>query len=87
MQGKSPRWGQGIYDSGKRLERLVENFLIYAQIELLGFDPQKVGTLQTSVSLSPSEIIVGSARREAAKAQRPNDVTFQLSDTPSAYFA
>src|SRR5260221_5686354 len=28
--------GQVIRDSGKRLERLIENFLIYAQIELLG---------------------------------------------------
>src|SRR6202142_4365651 len=28
--------GQVIHDSGKRLERLIENFLIYAQIELLG---------------------------------------------------
>ena len=33
--------GQVIYDSGKRLERLIENFLIYAQIELLGADPAK----------------------------------------------
>ena len=45
--------GQVIYDSGKRLERLIENFLIYAQIELLGADPQKIGALrqkQTPVS-------------------------------------
>src|SRR5664279_2255839 len=28
--------GQVIHDSGKRLEHLIENFLIYAQIELLG---------------------------------------------------
>src|SRR5437660_1277278 len=31
--------GQVIHDSGKRLERLIENFLIYAQLELLGTDP------------------------------------------------
>lgn len=74
--------GQGIYDSGKRLERLVENFLIYAQIELLGYDSQKIGTLQSSISRSPSEIIASSARREAEKAQRPNDVQLQLTDVP-----
>src|SRR3954470_17633827 len=34
--------GQVIYSSGRRLERLVENFLIYAQIELLTTDPQKI---------------------------------------------
>src|SRR5437016_11876061 len=37
--------GQVIHDSGKRLERLIENFLIYAQLELLGSDPQKVSAL------------------------------------------
>src|SRR5438093_5630918 len=38
--------GQVICDSGKRLERLIENFLIYAQLELLGTDPQKVNALR-----------------------------------------
>ena len=33
--------GQVIHDSGKRLERLIENFLIYAQIELLGADRRR----------------------------------------------
>ena len=33
--------GQVIHESGKRLERLIENFLIYAQIELLGSRPAK----------------------------------------------
>ncbi len=32
--------GQIISESGKRLERLIENFLIYSQIELMGGDPQ-----------------------------------------------
>jgi signal transduction histidine kinase len=74
--------GQGIYDSGKRLERLVENFLIYAQIELLGYDSQKIGTLQSSISRSPGEIVANSARREAEKAQRSNDLQLQLTDVP-----
>src|SRR5512140_2531494 len=38
--------GQVIHDSGKRLERLIENFLIYAQIELLGADAQKINALR-----------------------------------------
>src|ERR1700757_2781960 len=39
--------GQVIHESGKRLEHLIENFLIYAQIELLAADPQKIGALRT----------------------------------------
>src|SRR5436305_4829752 len=34
--------GQVIHDSGRRLERLIENFLIYARIVLLGTDSQKI---------------------------------------------
>src|SRR5262245_6284984 len=38
--------GQVIYDSGKRLERLVENALIYAQLQVLETDPQKLSALR-----------------------------------------
>src|SRR5437764_11492912 len=34
--------GQVIHDSGRRMERLIESFLIYAQLELLGPDPHKI---------------------------------------------
>src|SRR5437588_901226 len=45
--------GQVIHESGKRLERLIENFLIYAQIELLGSDPQKLSALRGKRTESP----------------------------------
>src|SRR5262245_55305187 len=38
--------GQVIRDSGKRLERLIENFLIYAQLQVLETDPQKLSALR-----------------------------------------
>src|SRR3954462_7490623 len=38
--------GQVIHNSGKRLERLIENFLIYAQLELLSTDAQKIYALR-----------------------------------------
>jgi two-component system, sensor histidine kinase and response regulator len=49
--------GQVICESGKRLERLIENFLIYAQIELLGADPQKVHALRKSRTEHSGKII------------------------------
>src|SRR5215472_5089530 len=45
--------GQVIHESGRRLERLIENFLIYAQIELLGTDPQKLSALRKKQTKSP----------------------------------
>src|SRR5436309_1402419 len=38
--------GQVIYESGKRLQRLIENFLIYGQLEVIAADPQKMGSLR-----------------------------------------
>ena len=61
--------GQVIYDSGKRLERLIENFLIYAQIEILTADPQKLRALQSKRTKAPAAIIEKHARQIAARGQ------------------
>src|SRR5216684_5280775 len=49
--------GQVIHESGKRLERLIENFLIYAQIELLAADPNKIGMLRSKHTESAAKLI------------------------------
>jgi two-component system, sensor histidine kinase and response regulator len=72
--------GQVICDSGKRLERLIENFLIYAQIELLGADPQKIGTLRKRTTKSPAGLIEKHVRAQAQAAHRSADVILELRD-------
>lgn len=67
--------GQVIYDSGKRLERLIENFLIYAQLEILKSDPQTLARKQTA---SPAPIIEKHAREQAQLAKRPDDLELEL---------
>lgn len=74
--------GQVIYDSGKRLERLIENFLIYAQIEMLGSDPQKVNALRAKRTEFPAKLIERHARGQAQSAGRPADVVLDLADVP-----
>ncbi len=74
--------GQVIHDSGKRLERLVENFLIYAQIELLGTDPQKCGALRQVPTPSPAQLIEDHARSQARAAHREEDLRLDLVDQP-----
>jgi two-component system, sensor histidine kinase and response regulator len=74
--------GRVIYDSGKRLERLVENFLIYAQIELLAADPQKVSALRQKITPSPRKLIEERARAQAQAAQRADDLILELADQP-----
>src|SRR5712672_3414079 len=54
--------GKLIHDSGKRLEHLVENFLIYAQIELLQADPQKISGLRKKQTVSAAKLVEEHAR-------------------------
>src|SRR5438045_9462137 len=49
--------GRTIHDSGKRLERSIENFLIYSQLELLQADPQKINALRHKRTEGPSAVI------------------------------
>jgi signal transduction histidine kinase len=74
--------GQVIYDSGKRLERLIENFLIYAQLELLNSDPQKLHSLLRSQTQSASGVIEKHARGQAESAKRATDLILELADVP-----
>jgi two-component system, sensor histidine kinase and response regulator len=74
--------GQIIHDSGKRLERLIENFLIYAQIELLGEDAEKSAALRDKQTQSPAKLIADHARAQAEAANRPDDLRLELADQP-----
>lgn len=74
--------GEVIHGSGKRLERLIENFLIYAQIELLGKDAQKSSVLRQKQTQSPARLIEDHARGHAQAANRPDDLTLDLADQP-----
>src|SRR5215472_14245658 len=70
--------GQVIHDSGKRLERLIENFLIYAQLELLNSDPQYLQTLLRKNTQQPAPLIEKHAREQAQLANRAQDLSLDL---------
>jgi signal transduction histidine kinase len=75
--------GKVIHDSGKRLERLIENFLIYAQLELLGADPQKLSALRSKRTESPARLIEQQARSQAELAGRIEDLVLALEEKPA----
>jgi signal transduction histidine kinase len=74
--------GQVIHDSGKRLARLIENFLIYSQLELLGTDPQKLHSLRKERTEHPVKLVEERARGQAGLAGRPGDLQLELADRP-----
>jgi two-component system, sensor histidine kinase and response regulator len=72
--------GQEIYKSSQRLERLIENFLVYAQLELIAADPKNVNALRIGKTEHPSPLVKKFAAAQAAQAGRPNDLKVESVD-------
>src|SRR5581483_163477 len=76
--------GQIISESGRRLERLIENFLIYSQIELMVADPQRASALRKKQTQSAKKIVEARAAYQAQTIGRTADLTMDLADKPVA---
>jgi two-component system, sensor histidine kinase and response regulator len=70
-----------IHEAALRLNRLIENFLIYAQIELVATDPKKIETLRQTEPLPVRELIQATAREKAELAQREGDLILDVMET------
>jgi signal transduction histidine kinase len=72
--------GHVVYQSGKRLERLIENFLIYSQLEVIAADPKNVNALRLGRTEHPVGLIEKHAVAQAAFADRSQDLSCELAD-------
>jgi signal transduction histidine kinase len=70
-----------IHVAGLRLYRLVENYLLYAQIEILQSDQERLRSLRSYVVDQPEEIIIKTAQQTAAQAGREDDLMIQVVET------
>lgn len=73
---------QEICHSGQRLERLIENFLIYAQLELVGSDAQNLKALRSARMHTSQALIRSAAMAQAELAGRLGDLIVELNDAP-----
>jgi two-component system, sensor histidine kinase and response regulator len=80
--GEIAEMGQVICDSGRRLERLVENFLIYAQLELFSTDAHRVNALRNNQTLLPARVVETHARKHAEATNRGADLELNLASVP-----
>jgi two-component system, sensor histidine kinase and response regulator len=74
--------GQEIHKSSERLERLVENFLICAQLELIAADPKNVHALRIGKTEHPALIVKKNTLAQAMHAGRAGDLTLEVADIP-----
>lgn len=72
--------GQEIHKSSERLERLVENFLICAQLELIAADPKNVHALRIGKTENPARLVKKNALAQAMQAGRTGDLTLDVAD-------
>lgn len=69
-----------IYKSGARLHRLIENYLIYAQVELMMTDLNRLNAVRSARPLPSQPIIARIAAKKAEEYCRENDVQLRLCD-------
>jgi signal transduction histidine kinase len=74
--------GQEILKSSQRLERLIENFLIYAQLELIAADPKNVNALRIGKAERSASLIKKIAGAQAVQAARLHDLKIEAVDVP-----
>ncbi len=73
-----------IHISGQRLYRLIMNFLLYAELELISADPKRVAALRKMKTLSTLTTITKPIVNQATEAQRETDLSINLEDTTVA---
>lgn len=76
--------GQMITESGDQLHRLVKNFLIYAQIEMLAADPAKLFALRHEPGTELSEVLQEKAKESAMAAARVGDLKVSVAPVYAA---
>lgn len=82
--GEIAEMGQVIAESGRRLHRLIGNFLIYAQLESTASDPEKIALLRAAKTGNVAETARAEAVSQADSVHRPRDLVLQLADLPDA---
>lgn len=70
--------GKNILESGQRLQRLIQNFLIYSQLELLRADDKEISAMRAKRVEDVNEPLTLVAHTKAQAASRLNDLRTEI---------
>lgn len=70
-----------IQISGDRLYRLIQNFLLYAELELIATNPERIKALRSCQVSTVKELIATQALQQARAADREADLRLELQDS------
>lgn len=68
-----------IHESALRLHRLIENFLLHSQIELMASEKKKIETASNSTAIAVEQIIPELARKVSGRFKRDADLQLEVS--------
>ncbi len=74
------KMAQRIHTTGLRLHHLIQNFLVYTELELIASDPQKVKALQNGEVCNSRLVILEMVQQKARQAGRFEDLIVHLQD-------
>ncbi|XHX77178.1 MAG: response regulator [Stenomitos frigidus ULC029] len=72
---------QGIHSAGERLYRLIQNFLLYSELEITARDHDRLALLQSGETRLPSALITNVATAIAKQERRETDLHLELQST------
>jgi signal transduction histidine kinase len=67
-----------IHESALRLHRLIENFLVFSQLELMASESKKIENLTSLAPVSVKPFLTELARKTATRHQRADDLVLEL---------
>lgn len=74
---------QIVQRSAQRLQRLIENYLLYAQIQIISVDQERMRALQRIQISNPGAIMAYAAETKANEYDRAEDLQMELDDSPN----
>lgn len=70
-----------IHESAQRLQRVIENFLLYSQIELTAADPAKLAAVRRADPVTIKDFIESCTAKRAAAAKREKDLVMDVAES------
>jgi two-component system, sensor histidine kinase and response regulator len=70
-----------IHDSGERLHRVIQNFLLYAELELAATSPEKIKLLRSNQTNSAKRVVTAVVSQKARQFKREADLVLTVEDS------
>src|SRR5258708_10262399 len=74
------KMSERIHRAGMRLNRLIENYLLYAQIEIVTLNEDTRASIRRNQIVTPAALIDLAARRRAEDAHREADLDIEVAN-------